>query len=262
MADSVITRAKDDTILDYDEKELYKLLTDIEVPVSSINQIMKLYSLGYPLNISATTTLSTKDLRHKVSILNSELTTDGTYSKTLTMGVRKMLSSSHRPLKKCIVGTDWDTLGSVPVDIDVAAFLLDNSGKISNIRTDVVFFNQMSQSGIHIDNENTGTSFDAERICINFNKLSSSVERIVFVASIFSAASKEQNFGMITNAYTRILDMDDNEKEIYRITLDEIDPYFTAATIAEFYKKDNQWNMKVIKKGHVGDLNSLVSEYI
>lgn len=57
------TKTNNDTIINYEEKELYELLISKNVSMSAINQIMKLHNVGYALNIDDITKLSTDDLR-------------------------------------------------------------------------------------------------------------------------------------------------------------------------------------------------------
>lgn len=56
----------EDCIINYEEKELYKLLMENDVKVSIINQIIKLYKLGYPLTIEEAISFSIDDLRSMV----------------------------------------------------------------------------------------------------------------------------------------------------------------------------------------------------
>lgn len=54
------------TIIEYEQGELYNLLMAEGLPIPSINQVMKLYEMKYPLTTSKISTLSTDELREIV----------------------------------------------------------------------------------------------------------------------------------------------------------------------------------------------------
>lgn len=56
----------EETIIKYDEKTLYENLVEKEIPISKINQVMKLHSLKYPLLLKDIARLSTDALRNIV----------------------------------------------------------------------------------------------------------------------------------------------------------------------------------------------------
>lgn len=56
----------DKNILNYRKDELYNLLVERGIAISSINQIMKLYEIKYPLDVSNIENYSTDELRNLV----------------------------------------------------------------------------------------------------------------------------------------------------------------------------------------------------
>lgn len=247
MATHVFT--KNDTIVDYDEKELYELLVDNNVSISAINQIMKLYSLDYSLSVLDAINLSTDKLRAKVSAATKKATS------------KSHFSSIPHALKRCAFGAGWDISGKTSFDIDIAALLLNKKGKIDDLGTGVVYFNQLRQDGIYLDDGTCGLPMDDERIYVTLDELASDIKRIVFIASIFEASHRGQNFGMTVNGYGRILDID-SDCELCRIDLSSCTPSSTAMTIAELYEKNGVWNVKTVCKGYNGDFNTIIADYV
>ena len=125
------------------------------------------------------------------------------------------LTKTGSSLKKLILGAGWDVpeMGA-SYDLDIAAFLLSSNGRVKNPKKDVVYFHQLEQQGIYLNGDNrTGAGDgDDERIFIDTEQLKPEVERIVFVVTIFEAASKEQVFGKVKNAYVRLLDQEDGKE--------------------------------------------------
>lgn len=56
----------EDYIVNYKEDELYKLLTEKGIKFSMINQIMKLYKIGYPLPMGDVADITIDELRDLV----------------------------------------------------------------------------------------------------------------------------------------------------------------------------------------------------
>lgn len=168
-------------------------------------------------------------------------------------------------LKNVILGAGWDVASRGPsMDLDIAAFLLGANDRVSNIATDVIYFNNMTSVGIRLEGDNrTGEGEgDDERIDINLDLIPSNIHRIVFFITIYEADSKKQTFGMVNNSYIRLLDADNNEKEILRYELKENCSGDTALTFAELIRENNGWTFHAIGEGSVGDLNALLYKYM
>lgn len=183
----------------------------------------------------------------------------------LTKGAVLDLTKTAPSLKSVVLGAGWDVAQTgANFDLDISAFLLNAQGRVTNVATDVVFFNQMQQPGIKLEGDNrTGAGDgDDERIDIELDKLAPGVEKIVFFVTIFEAQNRKQTFGMVNNSYVRLLDVDNNEKELCRFELKENASTNTAITFAEIYRENGSWKFKAIGDGCVGDLNTLLSKYM
>lgn len=175
------------------------------------------------------------------------------------------LTKTAPALKNVILGAGWDVAETGPsFDLDISAFMLNDKGRVANPATDVVFFNQMQQQGIRLEGDNlTGEGEgDDERIDIDLSAVRPDVSRIVFFVTIFEANVKRQTFGMVNNSYVRLMDADNNEKELCRFELKENVATDTAITFAELFKGPNGWNFRAIGEGSIGDLNTLLSKYM
>ena len=183
----------------------------------------------------------------------------------LTKGSVLDLTKAAPSLKRAALGAGWDVAETgANFDLDISAFLLNAQGRVMNVSTDVVFFNQMVQQGIKLcgDNRTGAGDGDDERIDIELDKLAPGVEKIVFFVTIFDAQTRRQTFGMVNNSYVRLLDADQNDKELCRFELKRDASTNTAITFAEIYRENGSWKFKAIGDGCVGDLNVLLSKYI
>ena len=74
------------------------------------------------------------------------------------------------------------------------------------------------------------------------------VEKVVFVVNIYACESRKQDFGLIKNAFIRLVD-NSTGKEICRYNLSEDYAGKTAMVFAEVYKKDGEWRFNAIGQG-------------
>lgn len=174
------------------------------------------------------------------------------------------LAKKNPGLKKVILGAGWDVAsGGQDFDLDIAAFLLNANGKVKNIPDDVIFFNNMQGQGIYLEGDNrTGAGEgDDERIRIDLESIPAHVQKIVFVVTIHEAQAKRQTFGMVENSYVRLLDEENNEREICRFNLKENGSTVTSVIFSELYKQNGEWQFKAIGEGKIADLNGVLALY-
>ena len=175
------------------------------------------------------------------------------------------LAKKNPGLKKVILGAGWDgASGGQDFDLDIAAFLLNANGKVQNIPDDVIFFNNMQGQGIYLEGDNrTGAGEgDDERIRIDLESIPAHVQKIVFVVTIHEAQVKRQTFGMVENSYVRLLDEENNEREICRFNLKENGSTVTSVIFSELYKQNGEWQFKAIGEGKIADLNGILGIYM
>ena len=175
------------------------------------------------------------------------------------------LAKKNPGLKKVILGAGWDVAsGGQDFDLDIAAFLLNANGKVQNIPDDVIFFNNMQGQGIYLEGDNrTGAGEgDDERIRIDLESIPAHVQKIVFVVTIHEAQVKRQTFGMVENSYVRLLDEENNEREICRFNLKVNGSTVTSVIFSELYKQNGEWQFKAIGEGKIADLNGILGIYM
>lgn len=185
---------------------------------------------------------------------------------SLKKGQKVSLTKDNPGLKKLIVGLGWDTnkfdTGG-DFDLDSAAFLLGENGKVTS-QSDFIFYGNLkhnSGSVIHMGDNRTGDGDgDDEQISIDLSKVPENITRIIFTATIYEAEERRQNFGQISNAYIRIVDEDVNN-ELLKYDLGEDFSIETAAVFGELYKNNGEWKFNAIGSGYQGGLAALCINY-
>lgn len=175
------------------------------------------------------------------------------------------LTKKNPGLTQVILGAGWDVANNgFDFDLDIAAFLLNSSGKVARVPEDVIFFNNMRGQGIALQGDNrTGAGDgDDERIEMDLSQIRQDVEKIVFIVTIHEAQSKRQTFGMVENSYVRLLDSKNNEREVCKFNLKENGSTATSVVFAEIYRDGYEWQFKAIGEGKIADLNGILGLYM
>ena len=89
---------------------------------------------------------------------------------------------------------------------------------------------------------------DDEQIFIDLDKLPPAYDKLVFVVNIYEAVSRKQHFGMIKNAFIRVVDADSNE-ELCRYNLSDDYSGMLAMVTGEVYRRGDEWKFNAIGNG-------------
>lgn len=104
-----------------------------------------------------------------------------------------------------------------------------------------------------------GGSTDRELIQIDFTHLNSQVKKIVFVLTINDALKNRLHFGMLKDAYIRI--MDQSGKELVSFLMTEYYNNVISMMIGELYLHNDAWKFNAIGNGVAKDLAGLCELY-
>lgn len=183
----------------------------------------------------------------------------------LVKGQKVELTKGNSGLKKLVVGLGWDVsrFDGDDFDLDAAAFLLGEDGKV-HATANFVFFNNLHDvhnsvtlQGDNLTGEGDG---DDEQIVVDLEKVRDDVAKIDFTVTIYDAATRKQNFGMVSNAYVRIVNKDTGE-ELVRYDLSEDYSVETAMVMGSLYRHNGEWKFSAVGSGFSGGLNELCRNY-
>ncbi len=184
----------------------------------------------------------------------------------LTKGQKVSLSKGNPGLKDVVVGLGWDvnrydTGGDF--DLDTAAFLLAENGRVTRNEDFVFYGNLQHPSGAvtHLGDNLTGAGDgDDEQIVIDLSLVPTDITKIAFTVTIYDAEGRRQNFGQVSNAFIRIYNKSNGE-ELLRYDLGEDFSIETAAVFGELYNHNGEWKFNAIGSGYQGGLAALCGNY-
>ena len=185
---------------------------------------------------------------------------------TLSKGQKVSLTKGNPGLKHIVVGLGWDTNkydGGFDFDLDSAAFLLDENGKV-NADTDFVFYNNLKHSSgavEHLGDNLTGEGDgDDEQVKVDLSLVPQNISKIAFTVTIHEALDSRQNFGQVSNSYVRVIDEDTNQ-ELLNYELGEDFSIETAIVVCEIYRHNGEWKFNALGSGFEGGLEALCKNF-
>ncbi len=202
-------------------------------------------------------------------------------SVSLQKGQKISLTKGGAGLSKVMVGLGWDEaqptatgfwrlFASKPQDIDcdASAILCGSDGKVISSRANdccVYFGNLRHSSGaiVHQGDNLTGAGDgDDEQIMVDLTKVPQDIAKIVFVVNIYDANARRQHFGMIQNAFIRLVDMSKGS-EICKFNLTDNYSGMTGLVVGEIYRHEGEWKFNAIGRGVVeaSRLDRLIALY-
>ena len=185
---------------------------------------------------------------------------------TLSKGQKVSLTKGNPGLKHLVVGLGWDTNkydGGFDFDLDSAAFLLGESGKVNN-DADFIFYNNLKHSSgavIHLGDNLTGAGDgDDEQIKVDLSLVPANVSKIAFTVTIHEALERRQNFGQVSNSFVRVVN-EDTKEELLNYELGEDFSIETAIVVCEIYRHNGEWKFNALGSGFEGGLEALCKNF-
>jgi len=184
---------------------------------------------------------------------------------SLSKGGNVSLSKEEPGLKKILIGLGWDPrmTDGPGFDLDASVFMLGENGKVRT-DTDFIFYNQLKSpdgSVEHLgDNLTGGGEGDDEQVVVELDKVPTDVSKLVLGVTIHEAEQRKQNFGMVANAFIRIVNHDTNN-EIARYDLSEDYSTETAMLFGEVYRHGAEWKFRAVGQGFSGGLGAMARSY-
>lgn len=197
---------------------------------------------------------------------------------SLQKGQRIDLTKGNTGLSKIMVGLGWDPVqvkrggllgslfggGQPNIDCDASVLMLENDKFIN--QKDLIYFGNLKsrcQSIQHTGDNLTGEGDgDDEQILVDLPKVPQNINKLVFVVNIYQARSRNQDFGMIENAFIRVVN-NTNKQELLHFNLTDNYSGKTSLIVAEIYRSDNEWKFAAIGEGTTDPgLKEIVQRYV
>ena len=198
----------------------------------------------------------------------------------LQKGQRVDLTKGNAGLSQIMVGLGWDPVGrpsgggllgglfggskGTEVDCDASVIMLDSNGRM-NKKEDLIYFgNLQSKCGSvrHTGDNLTGDGDgDDEQVIIELGRVPANIHKLVFVVNIYDCIRRKQDFGLIKNAFIRVVNSS-NKQEIIKFNLTDNYSGKTSLSIGEIYRNNAEWKFAAIGEGtNDASLSEMVKKY-
>ena len=137
------------------------------------------------------------------------------------------------------------------LDIDTAAFLLQNNGKVAGDEDFVFYGNPRHNSG-------SVTHCSDDSIEIDLTKIPRHVEKISITATIYEADTRRQNFSKISGANLILQDFYGTEIATFKPDQFTVE---TAIVLGEIYRYKGAWKFNATGAGFKGGLAALCNDF-
>lgn len=184
--------------------------------------------------------------------------------KLLKKGEKYSITKNHPSAVSLRAGIGWDFSGTQVYDIDIEAFMLDETEKVPDDSW-IVFYGQLRSpdgSVIHRGDSSEGKNFgaDCEQIDIKLDSVSRDISKIALVMTINEAKQHGYNFSGMKDAYIRFTDMSSG-KEIFRYELTDYYREVVSMVVGELYFRNGEWRFNPVGMGTGDDLEGLCNRY-
>ncbi|NRD80485.1 TerD family protein [Bacillus sp. BRMEA1] len=197
----------------------------------------------------------------------------------LQKGQRIDLTKSNPGLSRVMIGLGWDPvqnggggfLGALfggnsgaNIDCDASVIMLGENDKLRNNK-DVIYFGNLKStdgsvqhSGDNLTGDGDG---DDEQIMVDLSRVPSNIQKLVFVVNIYDCLKRKQHFGMIRNAYIRVVNPANNQVLLH-YNLSEDYNGKTSLVAGEIYRNGTEWKFGAVGTGtNAASLSEIVRSF-
>lgn len=184
---------------------------------------------------------------------------------SLSKGGNVSLSRLTSNLQHILIGLGWDARSTVGAsfDLDASLFMVGASGKVLS-DAHLIFYNQQHSpcgSVEHTGDNSTGAGDgDDESLKVDLSKVPPECQKLVITITIHDAVGRRQNFGQVSNAFIRIVNLQ-GDVELARFDLSEDYSTETAMIFGEVYRHNAEWKFKAVGQGFSGGLEAMCRQF-
>src|SRR5690606_7846505 len=190
---------------------------------------------------------------------------DSRMGVSLSKGGNVSLTKAAPNLTAVSVGLGWDVRTTTGTDFDLDASAIatgadkkvisDQHFAVSNLR-------KPPEGALEppVDDRTGEGAGDDEVINVDLANTPPNIESIFFPVSIYVAASRQQSFGQVRNAYIRVVNRANGE-ELARYDLTEDASTETAMIFGELYRNGAEWKFRAIGQGYASGLEGIARDY-
>lgn len=173
--------------------------------------------------------------------------------------VKALIQGQNTPLS----GSDFNVTvkwfkGAVATPIDVSAFLLNNTGKVSRDE-DMIFYGQptAADNSVAISADSLSGTGDELVFNIDLSRLGTGVDKVAFTAT--TPAANPRPLSTINSLEIAVIPS--NNDEACAFTIDTKQSTEAAMILGELYRRNDAWKFRAVGQGFNGGLAPLAEHF-
>lgn len=177
-------------------------------------------------------------------------------------GSNVALTREIRGLTGSVIGIRWNA-GAEQVlaeSLVVAAILCDANGTAVSDEH-FVFFNQLTEPTMSVQQLETAMGDDAEQIEIHFAAVPANISRIVVVLYVNEGHGLRRSLGRLRELGVRALDLRDGRELVRSENFAPALNAETALSLCEVYRHNGGWKFKVTGEGYTTGISGLAADH-
>jgi tellurium resistance protein TerD len=184
---------------------------------------------------------------------------------SLVKGGNVSLTKAAVNLRHILLGLGWDARSTfgIDFDLDASVFLVQANGRVRGDHDFILYnhlksiCNSVEHTGDNLTGDGEG---DDESVKVDLERVPPEIVKIVVAVTIHDAAMRQQNFGMVQNAFIRVVNQADGV-ELVHYDLSEDYSTETAMIFGEVYRHNGEWKFRAVGQGFAGGLAALAINY-
>ncbi|MBF0136689.1 MAG: TerD family protein [Magnetococcales bacterium] len=174
---------------------------------------------------------------------------------TLTQGGNAPIQATRLQVR---IG--WQPSLPPGMELDVSAFLLAESGKVSS-DADMVFYNQkQSPDGAVILETTAGPDNQTTVFAVDLARLGQDIHKVAFTVTVDAGEQRGQSLGQLQQLQARLVDALTGAEQL-EFAFPIQGAREVAMTLIEIYRRQGQWKMRAVAQGYAGGLAPLARSY-
>ena len=180
----------------------------------------------------------------------------------MAKGANIALQRELPDLKGVVFGVDWDSGGERVLDDNLTLLTVlvgDNGHALSPEH--VVHFNQLVSADLSTAQLQQVLGNDDAQVEVELTGVPGEVARVVFLLYLSEGSGSSRHLGQLRHLVVRLLNLDGGASITSSVDLADGLSAETALKLAELYRHDGQWKLRVLGQGYSSGLAGVAKEF-
>ena len=180
----------------------------------------------------------------------------------MAKGANIALQRELPDLRGVVFGVDWDAGGERVLDDNLTLLtVLVGANGMALSPEHVVHFNQLVSADLSTAQLEQALGGDDEQVEVELTGVPNDVAKVVFVLYLSEGSGSSRTLGQLKHLVVRLLNLDGGASIVSSVDLADGLTGETALKLAELYRHNGQWKLRVLGMGYSSGLHGVAKEF-